>query len=112
LEKLPKLGSALGRTTKWVLLDKCNALGVKLLTSVDVKEITDDCVIYTDANNNEHSIDNVDYVYYATGVVSNDELYKEVKNIEGIQVEKVGDARKPETVLEAVSRGYKVGNSI
>ena len=27
-------------------------------------------------------------------------------------VEKIGDARKPETVMEAVARGYKMGNNI
>ena len=32
--------------------------------------------------------------------------------LEAIKVEKIGDARKPETVLEAVHRGYKLANNI
>ena len=112
LEQMPKLGSALGRTTKWVLLDKCDALGVKFLTSVKVTEIGENYVNYADASDNENAINDVDYVYYATGVESNDSLYKEIKKLGTIQVEKIGDARKPETVLEAIARGYKMGNSI
>ena len=112
LEQMPKLGSALGRTTKWVLLDKCDALGVNFLTSVKVTEIGDNYVSYTDASDNENAINDVDYVYYATGVEPNDSLYKEIKQLGTLQVEKIGDARKPETVMEAIARGYKMGNSI
>ena len=111
LEQLPKLGTALGKTTKWVLLDKCDYLGVKKLTSVKVTEIGKDYVSYIDASDTEQQINNVDYVYYATGVKSNDSLYKEIKALK-IPVEKLGDAKKPQTVLEAISRGYSLGNRI
>lgn len=112
LEQLPKLGSALGKTTKWVLLDKCDALGVKFHTSVIVKEIGENYVSYLDAKDKEQIINNVDMVYYATGVESNNLLYKEIKQLESIKVEKIGDARRPETVLEAVHRAYKLANRI
>jgi 2,4-dienoyl-CoA reductase (NADPH2) len=112
LEMLPKLGSALGRTTKWVLLDKCDALGVKFLTSVKVTEIGENYVSYSDAEGKENAINDIDYIYYATGVEPNDKLYQEIKELGTIKVEKIGDARKPETVMEAVARGYKMGNSI
>ena len=112
LEQLPKLGTALGKTTKWVLLDKCDALGVKFHTSVRVKEIGDNFVSYIDTADKEQIINDVDMVYYATGVESNDSLFKEIKQLENIKIEKIGDARKPETVLEAVHRAYKIANSI
>jgi len=112
LEQLPKLGSALGKTTKWVLLDKCDALGVKFHTGIRVKEIGDKYVSYLDTADNEQVINDVDLVYYATGVESNNALYKEIRQIENIKVEKIGDARKPETVLEAVHRAYKIANNI
>jgi 2,4-dienoyl-CoA reductase (NADPH2) len=111
LEMLPKLGSALGKTTKWVLLDKCDALGVKLITGVNIQEIGDDYVNYLDAADKEQVINNVDYIYYATGVEPNDSLSKEIKLL-NIKVEKIGDVRKPQTVMEAVARGYKIGNVI
>jgi 2,4-dienoyl-CoA reductase (NADPH2) len=112
LEQLPKLGSALGKTTKWVLLDKCDALGVKFYTGVKVKEIGDNYVSYLDTKDNEQIINDVDIVYYATGVEPNDTLFKEIKQIGNITAKKIGDARKPETVLEAVHRAYKIANNI
>jgi len=57
-------------------------------------------------------INDVDMVYYATGVEPNDALFNEIKQLGNIKVQKIGDARKPETVLEAVHRAYKVANSI
>jgi len=111
LEQLPKLGTALGKTTKWVLLDKCDYLGVKKYTSVKVTEIGKDYVSYIDATDTEQQINNVDYVYYATGVRPNDSLFKEIKSLK-IPVEKLGDAKKPQSVMEAISRGYNLGNRI
>ncbi|MFW9820214.1 MAG: FAD-dependent oxidoreductase [Candidatus Thorarchaeota archaeon] len=112
LEQLPKLGSALGKTTKWVLLDKCDALGVKFHTGIKVKEIGENSVSYLDTKDKEQIINDVDVVYYATGVQPNDSLYKEIKQLEILKVEKIGDARKPETVLEAIHRAYKLANKI
>jgi 2,4-dienoyl-CoA reductase (NADPH2) len=111
LEQLPKLGTALGKTTKWVLLDKCDYLGVKKYTSVKVTEIGKDYVSYIDATDTEQQINNVDYVYYATGVRPNDSLFKEIKSLK-MPVEKLGDAKKPQSVMEAISRGYNLGNRI
>ncbi len=111
LEMLPKLGTALGKTTKWVLLDKCDALGVKLIAGADIQEIGEDYVVYKDAADKEQVINRVDYVYHATGVEPKDSLYKEIKAL-NIPIEKIGDVRKPETVMEAVSRGYKIGNIV
>ena len=112
LEKLPKLGSALGKTTKWVLLDKCDMLGIKTITNIDVTEIGNDYINYTDANGRDQTINEIDYVYFATGVTPNEELSNQIKELDNIDIEKIGDARKPETVMEAVSRGYKIGNNV
>ncbi len=112
LERLPKLGSILGKTTKWVLLDKADMYGVKFVTSATVTEIGENYVNYTDANSSDQRIDNVDYMYYATGVEPNDTVADEIKQIEGITVKKIGDVRKPQTVLEAIDVAYKTANSI
>jgi 2,4-dienoyl-CoA reductase (NADPH2) len=111
LEMLPKAGQSLGKSTKWALLDKCDMLGVDILTNVNVTEIEDNAVQYKDANGNLHGLDNIDAVYYATGVSPNDELYDKIKEL-GIDCHKIGDARKPETIVEAVARAYKIANRI
>ena len=112
LEQLPRLGSALGRSTRWVLLNRCDALGVKKLANANVTEIGEDYVNYSDAEGNENVINDVDYVYYATGVKSNNGLFKAIKELGSIDVDVIGDAKKPKTVLDAVARAYKLGNSI
>ncbi len=112
LEQLPKLGSALGKTTKWVLLDKCDALGIKFHTGVKVKEIGENYVSYLDIADKEQLINDVDIIYYATGVEPNNILYKEIKQLNNIELEKIGDVRKPQTVLDAVHRAYKIANNI
>ena len=111
LEKLGKFGSNIGQTTKWILLDKCDKLGVDRYGNVNVTEIGDDFVRYEDDEGTEKVVENIDKVYYATGVKPNDELYEPVKGL-GIEVEKIGSARKPETALEAVHRGYKMANRL
>ncbi|MFX1273567.1 MAG: FAD-dependent oxidoreductase [Promethearchaeota archaeon] len=113
LEQLPRCGANLGKTTKWVLLDKCNMLGVNILTSVNITEIGKDFISYTDAENKDQILNDVDAIYYATGVVPNDKVYSMLKESNlNIKIEKVGDARKPATVLEAIERGFKIGNTI
>ncbi len=112
LEKFPRLGSALGKSTKWVLLGKCQKLGIDLITNVNITEIGENFIRYKDANDVDQMIDDVDTVYYAIGTVPNDELYKEFKQLTNIQVEKIGDVREPATVLEAIKRAYKIANRI
>lgn len=112
LEQLTKLGSALGRTTKWVMLDKCDMLGVKFITGVKVTEIGENYVNFMDGAGKDQVINDVDNIYYATGVVPNDKLANEIKSLGNIDIKRIGDARNPETVMEAVDSGYKVGNSI
>ena len=112
LEKLPKAGLSIGKTTKWVLLDKCDKLGVKILTGVNITEIGEDYVSFTDALGNDQMLNNVDAVYYATGIKPNIDLYNKIKQLNKFSVEKIGDARKPATIMEAIERGYKVANRI
>ena len=83
----------------------------KNATSVKVTEIGENYVSYIDASDKEQQINDVDYVYHATGVKSNDSLFKEIKSLK-IPVEKLGDAKKPQTVMEAIGRGYNLGNRI
>lgn len=111
LESLPKCGSNIGITTKWVLLEKAKKLGVNILTSVDVTEIGENYVNYTNSSGVDQMIQNVDAVYYATGVISNDMLYRQIKSL-NIPVYKIGDAKKPATILEAIQSAYKIGNNI
>ena len=111
MEMLPRCGANLGKSTKWVLLDKCDMLGVKFLTGVNVTNIGKDSISYSDASDKEQVLNDVDAVYYATGVKPNNELYKNIQAL-GFDVERIGDAKKPATVLEAVGTAFKIANNI
>jgi len=111
LEMLPKAGRSLGKSTKWALLDKCDMMGVKIITSAKVTEIGRDYVSYNDAKDIEHRIEDVDAIYNSAGVRPNDDLYNKIKALK-IKVQKAGDIRSPATVMEAVERGYKIANNI
>lgn len=111
LEMLPKAGKSLGKSTKWALLGKCDKLGINIITSAKVTEIGEDYINYLDGQNNEQMINNVDAVYYATGVKPDNKLYKDIKKL-NIPVYKIGDARKPQTVVECVQRAYKYANKL
>ena len=50
-------------------------------------------------------------VTLSTGVKPNNELYKKIQAL-GIDVERIGDAKKPATVLEAVGTAFKIANKI
>ena len=66
---------------------------------------------YSDAQGSDQVINDVDYVYHATGVVPDDVLYDQIKEL-GFAVKKVGDVLNPQTVMEAVAKGYKLGNAV
>jgi len=111
LEMLPRCGANLGKTTKWVLIEKCQKLGVNIINNAKVTEIGNNYVNYVDGADKDQVIESVDTIYYATGVNSNNSLYKEIRALK-IPVQKIGDARKPATVMEAVERGYKMANNL
>ncbi|MFO8020060.1 MAG: FAD-dependent oxidoreductase [Promethearchaeia archaeon] len=111
LEQLPRCGANLGKTTRWVLFEKCEKLGVDIKNNARVTEIGKDYVKYSTETEEEKVLKDIDRVYYATGVKSEDSLYDDVKDL-GIKIKKIGDARKPETVLEATYRAYRIANRI
>ncbi|MGV9197733.1 MAG: FAD-dependent oxidoreductase, partial [Promethearchaeia archaeon] len=111
LEQLPRCGANLGKTTRWVLFEKCQKLGVTIQNNARVTEIGKDYVKYSNKQQEEKIISDVDMVYYATGVKSKDTLYDQVKDL-GLTIKKIGDARRPETVLDATHRAYKIANKI
>ena len=111
LEMLPRCGKNLGKTTRWVLFEKCEKLGVQIINNAKVTEIGDKFIKYLSEDEEEITLEEIDSVYYATGVKSDDGLFKKIKKMD-IKVKKIGDARKPQTVLEATQRAYKIANKI
>jgi 2,4-dienoyl-CoA reductase-like NADH-dependent reductase (Old Yellow Enzyme family)/NADPH-dependent glutamate synthase beta subunit-like oxidoreductase len=122
LEYMPKIGSSIGKSTKWVFLDELDHLGVKLHTYVDIYEFKDNSVFFksrvTEDGDKEvkGQIDNVDTIILATGVKPNRDMFNKFKEIVKNKaselkvkpdVKILGDAKRVGTILDAVHSGFK-----
>jgi len=92
------------------LLDRLVEKGVVLRGGVTCKEITERGVLITDPEGKEELIE-ADTVVLATGAAPEVEL---VSELEGRvpQVQRVGDAREPREIIEAVHEGFAAGYSV
>ncbi|MDE2215864.1 MAG: FAD-dependent oxidoreductase, partial [Planctomycetota bacterium] len=118
LEMKKKVGGGFGFSTRWVILNELKDAGIKEITEVKVKEITNNHgekgqknrgVVY-EKDGQEHFI-NADTVIIAVGYSSNNELQKQ---IEGKFAETyfIGDCVRVRTALEAIHEGFEVALKI
>lgn len=109
LEMLPKIGSGIGPSTKWVFLKELEMLGVDTFAGATVTRIDAQGVSYEQ----DGKINTVaaDTVVVALGSSSQDDLSVELRAA-GFDVLLAGDVKKPRTILEAVHEGYLAGASV
>jgi 2,4-dienoyl-CoA reductase (NADPH2) len=112
LEMLPKVGAGIGKTTKWVLLGKCDRLGVKIMKNANISKIEKNKITYSLPGQEDLELEQIDTVIIATGVKPNDNLYNKIKSKGKYKCFLIGDAEKPATILEATHRAYRVANKI
>jgi 2,4-dienoyl-CoA reductase (NADPH2) len=107
MEILPRLGTNVGRTTRGFLLGHMNKLGIKIITGANITKF-DGRTIQYDLDKDTIVIENVDSVILATGVKPNIELHDKVKaSNPSFAIFKIGDCKKPRTMLEAIHEGFK-----
>ena len=107
MEILPRLGTNVGRTTRGFLLGHMNKLGMKIITGANITKFEGRTIQY-DLDKDTRVIEDVDSVILATGVKSNIELHDEVKaSNPSFTIAKIGDCKKPRTMLEAIHEGFK-----
>ena len=118
LEYLPKIGTSIGKSTKWVFLDELKMLNVNVITNIQVTKFANKKVYFksrSEENADEDIIENVDTFILATGVTSNRDLANSFeKLIKQNSINKkipkmkfIGDSRKVGTILSAVQDGFK-----
>lgn len=102
LEQGPMVGwPPFSHISRFVVINEFLAeAGVKCLTQVNVKEITDGAVKYLSSDGKEESI-SVDTVIVATGRAPNRVLYKKLSG-KGISLWEIGDCAGPEKVEKAI----------
>ncbi|MHA1744554.1 MAG: oxidoreductase, partial [Promethearchaeota archaeon] len=120
LEILPKLGTGVGKSTKWVFLDELKKLQVNTLVNVKTIEFRNHSVYYQETDSETpdiiHEISQVDNFILATGVRPNQALFNELQTLlkdaefrrsDPPKVKKLGDSKKVGTILDAIHSGFK-----
>ncbi|UCD84546.1 MAG: FAD-dependent oxidoreductase [Deltaproteobacteria bacterium] len=110
LEMLPRMGQDLGRSMRWTVLDDLRRAGVELKTGTRVKEITDSGVIAEKDGTEE--VFTADSVIIAAGVRPNGQIYQELEASGGFELYRIGDARSPRKLIDAITEGFETGMKI
>ncbi|MFC1920447.1 FAD-dependent oxidoreductase [Chloroflexota bacterium] len=93
-----------------MLLDLLAYNNVKIETGARLQEITNEGIIVTEDAYGKKEI-NADTVVIATGLESEDKLYKSLAG-KVARLYAIGDSREPRNIMGAVWDGYEVGSSI
>jgi len=107
IEVLPRLGTNVGRTTRGFLIGHMRKLGVNIITSANIKKFDGKTIQY-DVGGEIQLLENIDSVILATGVKPNTELFDKIKASDpSFKIFKIGDCKKPRTMMEAIHEGFK-----
>lgn len=109
VEMIDKAGKDIGKTTRWIMMDRLRKLGIRIYTSTCLEEIKKDRVVV----NGPDGIRELpaDTVVLAIGSKSESGLYGQIKN-EFHEVSVIGDAVTPRKAMDAVREAYDLGISI
>jgi len=108
VEMLDKIGSDIGRTTKWVVKNKLKEKNIETVTKARVTAIEDDGVV---AEQDGKTINiKGDTVVLAVGTASNKELYNALSGMRDKlgDLYLVGDALEPRKALDAIREGAEI----
>lgn len=109
IEMLDTMADKMTNVARTILIGHLKGLGVKLLTSCNCKEITEDTVV-CELDGRELRIP-AETVIAAVGDRPNDSLYQELRGkVE--ELYNVGDSACPDSIAAAVSQGYYCGRNI
>jgi 2,4-dienoyl-CoA reductase (NADPH2) len=112
IDMLPKLGMSIGRTTRGFLIGQLMKLGIESILDVQIKKFEGKTLKYEQANE-EKELENIDTFILATGVVPNDDLFNKVKETNPpYKIFKVGDCKKPRTMMEAIHEGFRTAYNL
>ena len=118
LEMKKKVGGGFGISTRWVIMNELKNAGIKEVTNVKVKEITNNYsengktlrgVVYE--KDGKDNFAKADTVIVAAGYSSDNSLLKQVEG-KFPEIYSIGDCVKVRTALEAVHEGFQVALKI
>ena len=111
VEALKSIASDVGQNNRPFLLQRLYQKKIKILTQSAVKEIFEDSVLITDKDGNQQTI-NGDTMVLATGLKSDQKLFKKLKSRCSADIYTAGDCIKPRRIRDAIYEGFNIGNRI
>ena len=109
IEMLERIGSDIGRSTRWGMLQELKRAGIKTMTGTKAVEIKDTSVILDEGGVLKEVP--ADTVVIAVGSGINNPLEEKIKAM-GIPLRVVGDAGGVARAFEAVHNGFELGRTI
>jgi NADPH-dependent 2,4-dienoyl-CoA reductase/sulfur reductase-like enzyme len=110
VEILADVAADMEPITKKLLLKSLAELGVTVLTGTAVNRF-EERKAFIEGANGEIQLGEFDSVVSAVGVSPMDELGRALK-ARGINVYRIGDAKSPGSIIDAVTGGYEIGKRI
>ena len=116
IEKLPKLGLNLGRTTRGFMIGHTMKMGIKTITNANITKFEGKTVEY-ELEGEKNSLDNIDTFILATGVNPNTDLYDKVEaSNPSYKMYKIGDCddkpKEKRTMMDAIHQGYQIAYNL
>jgi len=104
IEMVDRMADNVGRTARWSLLKSLRLMGVKLRTNTKLAEITDGAVVVETSDGTETIP--ADTVVIAVGARSEDRLSMRC-NGNNLAVIRIGDAKQPRKITDAIREGFE-----
>lgn len=108
LEILKRIGSDIGRTTRWVILDNLRQSGIRMETGVETTEITEKGV--RGLKDGSSVFFEADTVVLAVGAKANTEFAKQSET--KVPLHFIGDCVEPRRIVNAIEEGFKTACQI
>jgi 2,4-dienoyl-CoA reductase (NADPH2) len=102
-ELLPKVGKGVGKSTKWVLLDNLERMGIKTVTDAEIKSVSGRVLTYI-KEGNEYS-EEFDTIVNAAGSRSVRKITDRLEET-GVPYSVAGDCVRPAQASDAIHEGF------
>lgn len=109
LEMLEKVGTDIGKSTRWVMMKDLSRYGVTVRTQTKATEITENGVTI-EVDGGTETIE-ADTVVLALGSASENALQGVLERI-GIPFETIGDAKQIALAYDAIHNGFEAGSAV
>lgn len=111
LARRDRVGDDIGRSTRWVIMQRLRNAGIRMETKVNVVEITDKGVRGIRRNGGGSEFFEGDSVVLAVGLAPSNELAQELKE-KVPAIYPVGDCVEVRKIAEAVEDGFRVAREL